>query len=97
MRTNVATSSIRSYDSLRASGFKGQHAAIVSHMEPGQIYSRRVLAKLTGLETSAVAGRVHELLDAGVLVVCGDIRCPITGRTVDGVRIAEKQMELLHA
>ena len=97
MRTAVNETSIRGYDALKASGFKGQHAAIVSHMEPGQIYSRRALAKLTGLETSAVAGRCNELLAEGSIVVCGHIRCPITGRTVEAVKLAEKQMELLNA
>ncbi len=35
MKTNVAKTSIRSYDTLKASGFTGQHAAIVSRMERG--------------------------------------------------------------
>jgi hypothetical protein len=92
---SVSHSSIRAYDALKASGFKGQHAAILSHMERGQIYSRRVLAKLAGLETSAVAGRTHELLEQGALVVAGEIRCPITGRLVDGLKLVEAQGELL--
>lgn len=93
MRTAVTQTSIRSYDALKASGFKGQHAAIVSHMERGQIYSRRQLAVMTGLETSAVAGRTNELISDGLLTVCGHIRCPITGRTVEAVKLAEAQME----
>ncbi len=93
MKTAVTETSLRSYDALKASGFKGQHAAIVSHMERGQIYSRRQLANLTGLETSAVAGRCNELIADGQLQVCGHIHCPITGRTVEGVKLAEAQME----
>lgn len=89
MRTAVTETSIKSYDALKASGFKGQHAAIVSHMERGQIYSRRQLSVMTGLETSAVAGRVNELLDDKILIVCGHIRCPITNRTVEAVRLSE--------
>lgn len=73
MRTAVTETSIRSYDALKASGFKGQHAAIVSHMERGHIYSRRQLAMLTGLETSAVAGRCNELIEDGQIMVCGHI------------------------
>lgn len=96
MKTNVASTSIRSYDALKVSGFKGQHAAIVSHMERGQIYSRRQLAGVTGLETSAVAGRCNELIAQGQLVVCGVIKCPITGRQVDAVKLADKQLELLN-
>lgn len=95
MKTAVTETSIRSYDALKSSGFKGQHAAIVSHMERGQIYSRRQLATMTGLETSAVAGRVNELVEDHILIVCGHIRCPITNRTVEAVKLADKQMELL--
>jgi len=95
MKTAVTESSIRSYDALKASGFKGQHAAIVSHMDKGKIYSRRQLAGLTGLETSAVAGRCNELIDEGLIVVCGHIRCPITNRTVEAIKLAESQMELM--
>ena len=95
MKTNVSQTSIRSYDALKSSGFKGQHAAVVSHMEAGRIYSRRQIAKLTGLETSAVAGRCNELLEAGQIVVCGHIRCPITGRQVEAVKLAGAQLELL--
>ena len=94
MKTNVSETSIRSYDALRASGFKGQHAAIVSHMDPGVIYSRRQLAKITGLETSAVSGRVNELLSDGLVVVCGRIRCPLTGRLVEAVKLASAQLEI---
>lgn len=93
MRTAVTKSSLRSYEALKASGFKGQHAAIISHMERGQIYSRRQLATMTGLETSAVAGRCNELVSDGQIQVCGYIRCPITGRTVEAVKLAEAQME----
>ena len=96
MKTAVTTTSIKSYDALKSSGFKGQHAAIVSHMERGQIYSRRQLAGLTGLETSAVAGRCNELISEGQLVVCGVIKCPQSGRLVEGLKLAERQMELLN-
>lgn len=93
MKTAVTQTSIRSYDALMARGFK-QHATILNNMERGQIYSRRQIATITGLETSAVAGRTNELLADGHLIVCGHIRCPITGRMVEAVRLAEKQMEL---
>lgn len=95
MKTAVSLTSIRSYDALRASGFKGQHAAIVSHMEPGRIYTRREISRLTGLETSAVAGRCNELVGEGTIVECGVVRCPISGKNVNGLKLAEKQLELL--
>lgn len=95
MKTNVAKTSIRNYDALKRSGFMGQHAAIVSRMERGVIYSRRQLAKMTGLETSSVAGRVNELIEDGQLIICGNIKCPHTGRTVEAVKLIDAQMELM--
>lgn len=95
MKTAVTSTSLRSYESLKASGFCGQHATIVSHMQKGRLYSRRQLAKLTGLETSSVAGRVNELIEQGQVVVCGTIKCPHTQRTVEAVKLAGEQMELL--
>ena len=95
MKTNMATTSLRPYKALKASGFKGQKAAIVSHMEPETVYSRRQLAQMTGLETSAVAGRCNALVAEGVLVDCGKIKCPVSGELVTGIKVAEAQMELL--
>lgn len=95
MKTNVAKTSIRSYDALKASGFTGQHASIVSRMERGAIYSRRQISKLTGLETSTVAGRVNELIEDGQIIVCGTIRCPHSGRHVEAVKLVDAQMELM--
>ena len=95
MKTNVAKTSIRNYDALKASGFNGQHAAIVSRMERGVIYSRRQISKLTGLETSTVAGRVNELVEDGQIIVCGNIKCPHSGRTVEAVKLVDVQMELM--
>lgn len=95
MKTAVSLTSIKSYDTLKASGFCGQHAAIVSRMERGRMYSRRQIAVMTGLETSAVAGRVNELIEDDQIVVCGHIKCPLTGRQVEAVKLAEAQMELM--
>ena len=95
MKTAVTRTSLRSYDLLKASGFCGQHAAIVSHMQKGQLYSRRQLAKLTGLETSSVAGRINELIEQGQVVVTGTLVCPLSHRHVEAVKLADEQMELL--
>ena len=95
MKTAVTSTSIDSYHQHRANRFAGQHAVILAYMRPGSIYSRRQLAGLTGFETSAVAGRCNELIENGQLEVCGHIRCAITGRTVEGVRLVGLQMELV--
>ena len=95
MKTNVTKTSIRSYVALKASGFVGQHAAVISRMEPGAIYSRRQISKLTGLEISTVAGRVNELIEEGQIIVCGNIKCPFSGRLVEAVKLLDAQMELM--
>ena len=69
MKTRVTDTSLASYDALRTSGFKGQHATILNRMQPGKPYSRRQIAMQTGLETSAVAGRVNELLERRLHVI----------------------------
>lgn len=96
MRTAVTQSSIHSYDALRANGFKGQHQAILAVMEPGRIYSRRQLANLAGLETSACSGRCNELIVLERIEVCGCIKCPLTNRLVEGVKLVSQQQELLN-
>jgi len=95
MKSAVSQTSLSSYDALKSSGFRGQHAAIVSRMQPSRLYSRRQLAVLTGLETSSVAGRVNELLKGSQLEVCGTIKCPLTGKTVEAVKLVSMQRELM--
>lgn len=94
MKTSVSITSIRAYDLLKAAAFHGQHALILGAMQPGKLYSRREIAMSLGLETSAVAGRCNELLASGQIVECGHIKCPITQRTVQAVRLAGQQPEL---
>lgn len=50
--------------------------------------TRRAIASALDLETSCVAGRVNELMRAGVLVEFGLAPCPRTGRRVHWLRIA---------
>ena len=95
MKTAVTQTSLHSYDALKASGFKGQHSAICSRMERGKVYSRRQVAKVCGLETSTVAARVNDLVKFGQVVEVGTIKCPITGKHVGAIKLADAQGELL--
>jgi hypothetical protein len=92
MKTNVAHTSIQSYDALKRGVMSNQHETIVHALVPGLIYTRRQIAGMTGLETSAVAGRVNELIADGVMVGDGVIKCPITGRTVEAVKLSGKSV-----
>lgn len=53
--------------------------------------TRRVVAERLGLETSCVAGRVREPLDAGALEEFGLEPCPITGRRVHWLRLPQME------
>lgn len=94
MKTAVTRTSLSAYDALRSAAFHGQHALILGHMKAGRLYSRREIAKDLKLETSTVSGRVNELIEEGQIVVCGSIKCPITGRNVEAVKLVEQQVEL---
>jgi len=95
MKTSIAPTSLRSYDAMNGSGFAALQALIINKMKPGRIYSRRQLAQITGLETSCIAGRVHELIKIGSLEVVGTIKCPLSGRQVEAVKKADEQLHLL--
>jgi len=52
--------------------------------------TRREIAAFLHMETSSVAGRVNELMHAGILVEQDDLRpCPITGRKVNWLAHAD--------
>ena len=94
MRTNVTASSISSYDSLKASGMAASQARILAFMRPGRFYSRKQIAKALKMETSSVAGRVNELIEMNQVEVCGHIKCPISCKTVEAIKLAGHQTSL---
>jgi len=93
--TAATQTSRAAYHDIKATGFHGQHAWIVSHLRPGKIYSRRQIAKLTHLETSTVAARCNKLIEIGQMVVFGTIKCPLSGKHVEAVKLASEQMEIV--
>ncbi len=95
MKTAVTSTTLASYDQMNGAGFGHLQSMILSQIAPGKVYSRRQLARMTGLETSTIAGRINELLALDAVEVVGTIRCPVTGRQVEAVRLADSQMVLL--
>ena len=70
MRTNVKDTSIDAYDDLRHTIKLGKmQQEVLDAMKPKIIYTRRELSRLTNLETSSIAGRVNELIEAGFIDV----------------------------
>ena len=91
MSQNVRESSLMAYDTLKTADLGRQEkqvlAGVALLIRTGQHtdgwVSRRQIARLTGLETSTVAARVHSLIAAHRLVESEDLTpCPVTGRNV---------------
>lgn len=87
MLTNVATTSADAYHSLRRDGsLTRQQAQIMAVIEAGRDYSGREIARLTGLDTSTVAGRLHDLCESGALETAPKRPCKHSGKVVEPVR-----------
>jgi DNA-binding IclR family transcriptional regulator len=82
----IATTSVMAYKEHKAVGKVGaQCIHIFDAMQFDKDYSRRELAKLTGLELSSVCGRVNEMLESGMLQENNSRKCQITGKTIHPV------------
>ena len=82
----VADTSIKAYKEHIATGKVGAQAqSILEFMNPGEAYSRRELAVLTGLELSSICGRVNELLSIGLLVEGVKRKCRVTKKTISPI------------
>ena len=98
MKTSVRESSLMAYDAITTADLGRQQkqvlAGVAMLIRTGQHIdgwvSRRQIARITGLETSTVAARVHSLIAARRLVESEDLTpCPVTGRNVHMVSIPE--------
>lgn len=94
MRTNVTSSTLASYDALKAKGMAESQALILAYMRHDRIYTRKQIARGLGMETSSVSGRVNELIESEQIEVCGHIKCPISNRMVEAIKLASEQKAL---
>jgi hypothetical protein len=91
----IADTSVTAYHEHRDTGKLSRQAnTILSQMRSDTDYSRRELARHTGLELSSVCGRVNELLAIGLLEELASRRCSITGKTVHPVKLSSLQPSL---
>jgi DNA-binding Lrp family transcriptional regulator len=95
MLTNVTSSSLAAFDSIQAHIMGDSQRKIVEAMRPDTFYTRKQLARMLGMDTSSVSGRVNELIKDEVIEVVGQIRCPISKRMVEAIKLAPTQMELV--
>ena len=102
---NTASTSKAAYSEHVSSGNKHlQRMVIMKHVsnfynapryEDQGGFTRRQIAKATGFELGATAGRVNLLIKDGLLVDKGTTKCTTTGKTVGLVGLPEKQGELI--
>lgn len=93
MKTAVTQTSVDAYHALTSTS--RQCSAILSAMRAGVLYSRRQVASLCGLETSTSAARFNALIAEGKVQVCGRIKDPTTGKSVEAVSKVAAQLELV--
>lgn len=56
---------------------------------PNKGVTRAQLSSDLGMPINSVCGRVNELLKAEVIYVSGTGKCPVTGRTVEMLKVVE--------
>jgi hypothetical protein len=88
----IADTSVTAYREHRDTGKLGRQASFILEQMGDKTYSRRELARHTGLELSSVCGRVNELLAIGLLEEVDSRRCSITGKTIHPVRLTRPSL-----
>jgi len=87
MKTKIKTSSLDAFfDIKKSSTLQAQQLKIVSVMKPEQIYTRRELSQLSGIETSTVSARVNSMLDT-VIEIVGKKKDPLTNKNVQALML----------
>ena len=101
---SIHPNSIAAYWEGRTDQFGKRTQAIIGVLRNarGPLTDREVMTALRFSDPNAVRPRLTELVDAGLVIQVGDVRCPVTGKTVRLVKLAtrETQRELqlgLHA
>lgn len=96
MKTAVRETSLAAYDQLKTGALGRQQAQIVRHMAQHvhRDWTRRELVDAVGMTVNAVAGRVFELIERGMLIERRLRKCSVTGRTVHALELAPVQNTL---
>jgi predicted transcriptional regulator len=87
MRTNVTSSSLAAYEAIAGVITQEKEREIAEIMKCGRRFTRREVAHLTKMETSSVSARVNHMIFIGVIEVDGNIRCPITKKMVEAIKL----------
>lgn len=74
-----------------------QIAKVFEYIKAHPNCTRREISKATKYDTSAVAGRVNELLSVELIEENGRTTCSVTGKSVMALRVTPIQQELFAA
>ncbi|PLT18716.1 MarR family transcriptional regulator [Ralstonia mannitolilytica] len=95
MRTDVTDTSIDAYHSRsRRTIGQAQCDRIVEYVERAGTATIAEIAQALHIEKSSVSARRNELIAAGRLVLGGRRQCAVTGRSVQSVKLPQKQGSL---
>lgn len=95
MFTDMQETSLSAYNALKESGSMGKQCqTIMAYIERGTDYSLQELCKITGYPINVISGRCNDLKKTGSLVHGFKRKCRITGRTINPVKLPQKQEEL---
>jgi predicted transcriptional regulator len=97
MKTAVTSSSLASYDAIVGVITQEKEREIAEVMKSGRKFTRREISRITKMETSSVSARVNHMIFIGVIEVDGQMRCPITKKMVEAIKLvteAPQQKEM---
>lgn len=85
--------SLAAYRAEEAKLSRRAQAVLVWITEHGPHTDREVMRGMGFTDPNAVRPRITELIEAGKLMEVGDLRCPVTGKTVRRVDIRRARWE----
>ena len=87
MKTSATETSIDCYYNTVVGKYQTRFHNMISAfmLDQKEPMSRREIGKALGLETNQYSGRCNELIAAKVLVVVGEKRCSLSGKTVESL------------
>ncbi len=98
MKTNVSETSINCYHSHVVPAKELNQCDLVEvEISRQKVCTRRMVAKALGIETSTISARVNKLIAEDRVIECGASPCPITGKKVHWLKLAEKQFSIFDA
>jgi DNA-binding MarR family transcriptional regulator len=91
LKTHITQTSLDAYDDLKQHHVLGAlQSRVIKAMHPKIFYTRKQLAMKLDMETSTLSGRVNELISYGYIEVVSQIKCPISNRMVEAIKLTEK-------